>query len=115
MFEVAPAIGAHEVVELQRLQTYVYDVGEPSQVPTFAKSVCPTWPMPEIDGRTVFVGTVPSITSVFAETAVAVPTLFVAVIWTRSALPTSAFVTLYADEIAPPTFEQLSPSQRCHW
>jgi hypothetical protein len=66
-------------------------------------------------GSTVLAGSPPVTTAVAFESAVAVPSPFVAVTSTRSRRPTSELTTAYVWPVAPEMAEQLEPEllQRC--
>jgi hypothetical protein len=87
----------------------------PVHVPAEADRTCPSAAVPEIVGGDAFDGATPVTVEVGAETAVALPALFVAVTATTSVAPTSAGVTAYVDEVAPEIgVHAPEPSHRRH-
>jgi hypothetical protein len=118
---VWPAMFAHvPAVASQRCHWSVNEIGcAPVHVPRLSVRTPPSFVVPVIVGAAVFLGAWPTAvtTWVAREVAWPAPELFVAVTWTRRRLPTSAVVTVYFCDVAPPIGWQFAPPapQRCHW
>src|SRR3954453_3886107 len=92
-----------------------YDsVGLPVPGPAPPLSVEPSRPVPETTGTTTLAGPMGSTLGVGEAVADALPAVFEAVTTARTLAPTSAWPSVYEEEVSPPMSAQPG-EQRCHW
>jgi hypothetical protein len=119
VWPVAPAMLTHPVTSVaHRCHCREYDDGAGVQLPFDTVSVSPTRGEPVTAGFTVFVGPFfDPMTSVGADVADALPSVFAAVTTTRSVWSTSPDVGTYVLVVPLVMSPQPVPSDahRCHW
>ena len=116
---VAPAIGLQlKPKELQRLHSYVNEVGEPLHVPLLTVRTFPTAPTsPLMVGKAKPTIAGAPTTATVSASAVVEPTVFVAVTTACRMWPRSAFWVVYVLDVAPAMSTQFEAfaSHRPHW